>query len=99
MKSGTIRRCIGIGAIGTVALVPLFGISSASAVVAASGVLDTTPTWSHVENDSNKPVWFGSPGVATLDGRLAVVLGTEQGMIYAYNVDDGTTVPGWPAKV
>lgn len=99
MRSATIRRCIGVGAIGALALVPLVGISAASAVDPASTVLNVTPTWSHIENDANKPVWFGSPGVGTLDGRLAVILGTEQGMIYAYNVDDGSTVPGWPAKV
>ena len=99
MQSGTIRRYIAVCAIGALALAPLAGLSPASAAVTQTAVLNTTPTWSHTENDSNQPVWFGSPGVATLGGRLAVVLGTEQGAIYAYNVDDGSTVPGWPAKV
>ena len=59
-----------------------------------------TPTWSTGPlADQGGPIAESSPGVATLDGGgPAVVVGDRGGMLYAYHLDDGSSVPGWPAS-
>jgi hypothetical protein len=53
-------------------------------------------TWSQSLPDSGSPVSLSSPNVANLDGQPAVVVGDEAGKVYAYHLNGGTGVAGWP---
>ncbi len=59
-----------------------------------------TLTWSTGPlADQGSPIAESSPGVATLDGGgPAVVVGDRSGSVYAYHLDDGSPVPGWPVS-
>ncbi len=51
-----------------------------------------TQEWSNAVGN----VALSSPNVADLDGQPAVVVGGRSGYVYAFHIDGGTTVPGWP---
>ena len=80
----------GLAAVGSVA--PAFA-GSTSTLTSAS----ITSTWVRTLGLHRLP-WFGSPGVAIINGRQAVISGDRTGNIYAYYIDDGSTVPGWPYR-
>ncbi|WP_213814789.1 PQQ-binding-like beta-propeller repeat protein [Glaciihabitans sp. dw_435] len=73
-----------------------------AATPAAAASITFTRTWQKVLSNSNKPVWFGSPGVGVLDNKgVSVIVGDKGGTIWALHATDGSVVPGWPyqAKV
>jgi outer membrane protein assembly factor BamB len=54
-------------------------------------------TWNVQLNDPGNPIALSSPNVATLgDGQPAVVVGDRAGFVYAYHLNGGSPVPGWP---
>jgi hypothetical protein len=61
----------------------------------------------HDGNTFGAPIWeqltghiaFGSPTVATIDGVKAVVVGSENGLVYVMNANTGAELPGWPQAV
>jgi hypothetical protein len=58
---------------------------------------DVTETWSTGSlPDAGQPIALSSPIPADLDGRPDVVVGDRRGLVYAYHLDDGTPVAGWP---
>ncbi len=59
-----------------------------------------TLTWSTGPlADQGAPIAESSPDVATLDsGGPAVVVGDRSGSVYAYHLDDGSPVSGWPVS-
>jgi hypothetical protein len=90
-----------LGAAGTLAfLVPT--AAQASAVHASAVSLVTT--WKHDlgpagANPGQTAVVYSSPMVATLDrGGLAAVFGDGAGDIFAYHLNNGSAVAGWPAN-
>jgi hypothetical protein len=46
--------------------------------------------------DNGQPIALSSPVPADLGGREAVVVGDRRGVLYAYNLATGTSLPGWP---
>ena len=55
-----------------------------------------TQKWSQTLPDAGNPVALSSPNVANLDGQPAVVVGDRAGWVYAYHVNGGGQVGGWP---
>ncbi len=64
--------------------------------VAHAAGFNANLTWSTSLPDAGNAVALSSPNVANLDGRPAVVVGDLAGKVYAYHLDDGTGVAGWP---
>ena len=57
------------------------------------------PVWSHALADAGHPIALSSPSVATLDSRGASVLvGDQSGHVYAFHLNGGSAVAGWPAS-
>ena len=57
----------------------------------------TAQTWNVQLNDPGNPIALSSPNVATLgDGQPAVVVGDRAGFVYAYHLNGGSPVSGWP---
>ncbi len=52
--------------------------------------------WSQTVNDAGNPIALSSPNVANLDGQPAVVVGDRAGHVYAFHINGGSTVGGWP---
>jgi hypothetical protein len=52
--------------------------------------------WTQTLNDSGNPIALSSPNVANLDGQPAVVVGDRAGYVWAFHLNGGSTVPGWP---
>jgi hypothetical protein len=62
-------------------------------------------TWSQSVNgqngnpsDAGLPIVISSPNVAELQGSPAVVVGDRAGNVLAYNLANGSIVPGWPFR-
>jgi hypothetical protein len=56
-----------------------------------------TQTWSTGQlHDVGQPIALSSPIVANLDGQPSVVVGDRNNLLYAYHLQSGTSVPGWP---
>jgi hypothetical protein len=99
-----ICRLLGVSALAGVGFVGL-SVPGASATgsspVHAAGVT-LTPVWSHTLDDGGNSgidsVMGSSPMEINLDGSPSVVFGDGAGHIYAYNLGNGTAVPGWPAS-
>jgi hypothetical protein len=88
--TGVIIVAVAVGAAA------LTGTAPAAADPSAA-IVNPTPTWSHTLNDRKKQFYFGSPGVGTLDGGgPAVLVGNQQGRLYAWHVSNGSAVAGWP---
>jgi hypothetical protein len=90
----------------TLALVA--GSTFAGAVVHTAAASAATPvphaglaislTWQQTLPDAGGPIAQSSPSVATLDGAgPAVVAGDRSGNVWAYHLDNGSAVRGWPA--
>ena len=52
--------------------------------------------WSQTLGDAGNPIALSSPNVANLDGQPAVVVGDRAGWVYAYHINGGSQVGGWP---
>ena len=82
-------------AIVALGLLPATVLGGEVRAASAQG-LQFTQVWSRMLPDTGHPVGLSSPNVATLDGRPAVVVGDRSGHVYAFFLDDGSAVPGWP---
>ncbi|NEM90128.1 PQQ-binding-like beta-propeller repeat protein [Galbitalea soli] len=97
------RTILAAGVIAAIALVPAVTATSASAMVMdpvkSTDILALS--WTRHYADNGLPFWYGSPGVAYLDGngsRPSIVVGDEKGYIWALHADDGSAVAGWPYR-
>ncbi len=52
--------------------------------------------WSQTLPDGGSPIALSSPNVANLDGQPSVVVGDRAGKVYAFHLNGGTGVAGWP---
>ena len=52
--------------------------------------------WSKTLGDAGSPIALSSPNVANLDGQPSVVVGDTAGWVYAYHINGGSGVAGWP---
>jgi len=52
--------------------------------------------WTQTLDDATNPIALSSPNVANLDGQPAVVVGDLAGWVYAYHINGGGAVGGWP---
>jgi hypothetical protein len=52
--------------------------------------------WTQTLNDPGNPIALSSPNVANLDGQPAVVVGDRGGHVWAFHVNGGSPVGGWP---
>jgi hypothetical protein len=78
--------------------VPQTAASASTAPAAAlprSGNTFGAPIWARLTGH----IAFGSPTVATIDGVKAVVVGSENGLVYVMNANTGAELPGWPQAV
>jgi hypothetical protein len=88
---------IGLVSVGAVGAAMLGGIVSPAAAVTTDTAFGVTQTWQHVLSDKRLEFYFGSPGVGNLDGQGPdVIVGNQQGKVYAWHVSDGSSVAGWP---
>jgi len=85
-------------------LVLTAGVSRASAA-SPRAVGQFTETWSQSvngqngnPNDAGLPIVISSPNLAELQGSPAVVVGDRAGNVLAYNLTNGSIVPGWPFR-
>ena len=62
----------------------------------ASGSLSISQIWSVNLPDTGSPIMQSSPNIAELADGPAVVVGDTAGNVYALNMSNGSTVPGWP---
>ncbi|HET9058879.1 MAG TPA: PQQ-binding-like beta-propeller repeat protein [Acidimicrobiales bacterium] len=79
---------------------------AAAAGMAAFGLVASAPAsaqaisvklvWSQTLSDAGLPIGLSSPNVATLDGQPSVVVGDRKGFVYAFTLDKGAAVTGWP---
>jgi hypothetical protein len=69
--------------------------TGAQAAVQAHAV-NVSLAWTQTLNDAGGPIALSSPNVATLAGGPAVVVGDRAGAVYAFNLQSGAAVPGWP---
>ncbi len=77
------------------ALLPAAPAAQASEVAHAAG-FSATFKWTQVLPDAGSPVALSSPNVANLDGQPSVVVGDRSGRVYAYHLNGGSQVGGWP---
>ncbi len=95
------RRMVAAGALVAGAAALLAGISSppASAAGPAPHIgLSVALTWQQTLPDAGGPIGQSSPTVATLDGGgPAAVVGDRDGNLWAFHLDNGSPVAGWPA--
>ena len=70
-------------------------VAQADEVAHAAG-FTTNMTWSQSLPDAGNAVALSSPNVANLDGQPSVVVGDQAGKVYAYHINGGTGVAGWP---
>jgi hypothetical protein len=86
-----------VGAVSPV----LAAVSATSAQAGPSPhALGISLAWQQVLPDAGSPIAESSPNVATLDaGGNSVVVGDRAGKVYAFHLNNGSAVPGWPANV
>jgi len=88
-------------------LISTVGLGVAVGVTVApspAGAVPTNPAWASTPAwtsgflpDVDQPIAESSPIVANLDGAPDdVVVGDRRGYVYAYNLNTGAPVPGWP---
>ncbi len=64
----------------------------------AHAALSSSLVWQQTLPDAGGPIAESSPSVATLDGGgPSVVVGDRSGNLWAFHLDNGSTVRGWPA--
>lgn len=101
MPRPVIRRrhravAVSVLALAAALIVPTLATTGASAVTTDGPF---TLKWSH-SMTPGKPVWFGSPGVADLDGHgLDVIVGDVAGKVHAFNASTGASVRGFPYSI
>ena len=84
-------------AIAALALATTVGAAPAGATsVPHSGGFVATQKWSLRLGDAGNPIALSSPNVANLDGQPSVVVGDRAGWLYAYHINGGSPVGGWP---
>ena len=102
------RRRFGIGAaaVASVTLLSCMILPLAEGSSAVGAAPHATPTFNLVwsqsvngqngnPNDAGLAIAFSSPNVAWLQGNQAVVVGDRAGNVLAYNLANGSIVPGW----
>ncbi|MDA8368226.1 MAG: hypothetical protein M0Z62_14945 [Actinomycetota bacterium] len=101
------RRIVAYASALSVALAAT-AVSAAGAPARASQLLphsapNFTLVWSQTlngaggnPNDAGAPIALSSPNVANFGGQKAVVVGDRAGNVVAYNLADGSIMPGWP---
>jgi hypothetical protein len=106
-KSGRRRVGIGAAAVAGVTLlaftiVPVVG-GATSVGAAPRAIAPFQLVWSQSvngqngnPNDGGLPIAVSSPNLADLQGAPAVVVGDRAGNVLAYNLANGSIVPGWP---
>ncbi len=95
-RAGTVGGVVALGMAGGLAAVPV-SPTAAAPVVAHVGMA-TSLVWQQVLPDAGSPIGQGSPSVATLDGGgSSVVVGDRAGSLWAFHLNDGSGVKGWPA--
>jgi outer membrane protein assembly factor BamB len=82
-------------ALALTATVEAAPVAQAAQTPHAAGFV-ATQTWAQTLADAGNPIALSSPNVANLDGQPAVVVGDRAGYVYAYHVNGGTPVGGWP---
>ncbi|HLN17201.1 MAG TPA: hypothetical protein VK277_10695 [Acidimicrobiales bacterium] len=79
---------------GVTALAATGGPAGATTLRPSIGSLNLT--WSVLLPDTGNPVALSSPNVAQLPGGPAAVVGDRAGNVWAYYLNGGGPVPGWP---
>jgi outer membrane protein assembly factor BamB len=75
------------------------GASPSGAATTALSAALKNPVWHVTLPDAGHPIAESSPNVATLDGGgPAVVVGDRAGKVYAYHLQGGSPVAGWPTQ-
>ena len=70
----------------------------AGVVVASFDGHRLVETWSRRLPDAGGPIAMSSPTSAVVSGRRAVVVGDLAGNLWALQLSDGSTIPGWPYR-
>jgi hypothetical protein len=99
----SVRRAYTAG-LSAVMAVAAAGLTVATALQAAPAAQATevahgfSPNlkWTQTLNDPGNPIALSSPNVANLDGQPAVVVGDRGGHVWAFHVNGGSPVGGWP---
>ena len=92
----------GLGALAVVASAVGVGVTTAPPVGATPTF--TNPAWADQTTwstgplgDANQPIAESSPVLANLDGAPDdLVVADRRGFVYAFNLNNGAAVPGWP---
>lgn len=87
--------------VSAIAASALTGAATAVPLASAppAGAANAVPTLVWQQVIPNATVKFSSPNVATLgSGGPSVVVGAENGNVYAYHLATGTPVAGWPVQ-
>ena len=97
-KAPTLRLPVVAAAATALALLTTMQAASVAqaAEVAHAGTFVTNLSWSTTLNDGGNPTVLSSPNVADLDGQPSVVVGDRAGWVYAYHLNGGASVGGWP---
>jgi len=74
----------------------LQAVPARAAELPHSAGFTVTQKWTQTLGDAGSPIALSSPNVANLDGQPAVVVGDRAGFVYAYHVNGGSPVAGWP---
>ncbi|MGH9062672.1 MAG: cell wall-binding repeat-containing protein [Acidimicrobiales bacterium] len=90
---GRLVRTVGAGAL---AAVTGAGVLALAAAPASAGAARPVLIWQQVLPGAE--VVASSPNLARLAGGPSVVVGAEDGRLYAFHLSDGSRVPGWPAS-
>ncbi|HEY6426597.1 MAG TPA: hypothetical protein VIX84_05140, partial [Acidimicrobiales bacterium] len=99
MGSSVRRRAytavMAVAAAGVAVATALQAAPDAQATVVAHG-FSPNLKWTQTLNDPGNPIALSSPNVANLDGQPAVVVGDRGGHVWAFHVNGGSPVGGWP---
>jgi len=101
------RTCARLAMACSAGLMSLGVVSSAAPHALAqtsSDAITVTPLWTRSFSCADTSattcgVLRSSPTIATLEGQKAVVVGAQDGSVYALNLQTGQPLPGWPVNV
>ena len=100
MRRRTPRFCLPVSIVAAAAALALTSAVQAAPTgatqVAHTAGFVATEKWMQTLGDSGNPIALSSPNVANLDGQPAVVVGDRAGWVYAYHINGGSGVGGWP---
>jgi hypothetical protein len=97
----TVRILSSLGLAGAACVgLALPGSPAAAAARVQAAAVTLVSQWSHTESDAGSAtvIYRSSPMVVPLSGGPAAVVGDGAGHLYAYYLNGGGTVPGWPAS-